>query len=92
MRVHVNRTVVYHLAMGLVGLSFGAVALHTLFESGVSVASAALVVGGVAFVGQTVYFVAFTDSWRGDHSRWTVWLAVVAAVLSVAGAALTLAP
>lgn len=92
MYTHVNRTVVYHLAMGLVGLSVGAVALHALFTRGVSVASAALAVGGVAFVGQTAYFAVFTDSWRRDQPRWAVWLTVAAAVLSVSGALLTLVP
>lgn len=86
-----NRTVAYHIAMGVIGLSFGSVALHVLSTRGLTVGSFALVAGSCLFVIQVVYFSVFTDSWSGDPGR-TTWAVVLAAALSLSGALLVLIP
>ena len=86
-----DRTATFHLGMGLIGLSLGAVALNTLSGQGLAVGSLALAAGSAILLAQTIYALIFADS-RGSVPRRMTWVVAVAALLSLAGALLVLVP
>jgi len=84
----VNRALVYHISMAVVGLSIVANGANSLLEPGISdLAGAAAIVGGGLLCTTSGYTLATGET--GEVSTEATWLLVLAAVLSTVGAVLT---
>jgi len=79
-----QRTTLYHLSMGTAGLSLGLVGARAVFIEGITPGAGLMVLGGGGIVLSTLFALSGQDSSEFEPGNF-VWIAVIAAILSLLG-------
>jgi hypothetical protein len=79
-----QRTTLYHLSMGTAGLSLGLVGARTIFIQGITLGAMLMVIGGGGILLSTLFALSGQSSSKFEPGNF-VWIAVVAAILSLLG-------
>jgi len=79
-----QRTTLYHLSMGTAGLSLGLVGARAVFVEGVTLGGGLMILGGGGILLSSLFALSGHGSSEFEPGS-SVWIAVIAAILSLLG-------
>ena len=79
-----QRTTLYHLSIMTAGLSLGLVGARSVFVEGITLGAGLMILGGGGILLSSLFTLSGQSS-SGFEPRNFVWIAVIAAILSLSG-------